>query len=414
VWLRVISTSKFVAPCFSLSFLTTLEKEKAAHYALLPSLLRRGCRKYPDMAKIAHQQNALFGARIEPYVRKKGAVQCAGFVCDMISDKAADDEPVFRKTLSLLSEIVLRPHTVNNAFDPDYLSGERENLIDRIQAQINDKRFYAKKRLFEIMCEGEPSGLSELGDIETAGAITGESAYAYYETMLKTSQIELFYCGDKSVEEVQTAVADIFGTLRGANLEKPAPFGEKPGREVKNATETMDVSQGKLALGFRTPVTAESREYPALIVMNALFGGSTSSKLFLNVREKMSLCYYASSTIEKLSGIVAVSSGIEVKNFEIAKNEILRQLEAVKNGDFDRDEFLAAKKSVLSSLKAVLDSPVQLEDFELSQAVGRLPYGAQELINATERVTDKEAVAAAGTVSLDTVYFLKGEAKTGD
>ncbi|MCX7614767.1 MAG: insulinase family protein [Clostridiales bacterium] len=411
VWLRVISTNKFIAPCFSISFLTTLEKEKAANFALLPNLLRRGCKKYPDMEKIAFELNALYGARIEPYVRKKGAVQCVGFVCDMVSDQTTGGEPVFRKTLMLLSEILLRPYLVDSVFDSNYVAGERANLVDRIEAQINDKRTYAKKRLFEIMCENEPFGLSELGDIETAKKIDAKTAYSYYEEMLSSCQIEIFYCGNENADTVEHVVRESLGSLRGINLEKPnaTPPAIGINKEQKNITETMAVSQGKLALGFRTTITAESREYPALIVMNALFGGSTSSKLFLNVREKMSLCYYASSTLEKLAGIMAVSSGIEVQNFEIAKKEILKQLEAVKSADFNEEEFDAAKKSVLTSLKAILDSPVQLEDFELSQAVGRLPYGPEELIFATERVDSHDVVAAAGTVTLDTVYFLKGE-----
>ncbi|MDP4109439.1 MAG: pitrilysin family protein, partial [Bacillota bacterium] len=409
VWLRVISTNKFIAPCFSIQFLTTLQKEKAAANALLPSLLRRGCRKYPDMEKIAMQLNALYGSRIEPYVRKKGAVQSVGFVCDMVSDEAAGNEQVFRKTISLLEEIVLHPFASGDKFNKDYVTSERDNLIDRIEAQINDKRSYSKKRLFEIMCQNEPFGISELGDIESAKNITEQSSFEAYTDLLKNSQIELFYCGNKQIEEVQNAVSDTFSGLRGTNLEKITVSQNPEVKEVKNVTESMDVLQGKLALGFRTPITAESRDFPALIVMNSLFGGSTSSKLFTNVREKMSLCYYASSVIEKLAGLITVSSGIEVKNFEIAREEILRQLEAVKKGDFKNEEFIAAKKSVLSAFKAILDSPVQLEDFQLSQAVGKLPYGPEELIFAVEKVSEKDVVASAEKVTLDTVYFLKGE-----
>ena len=177
----------------------------------------------------------------------------------------------------------------------------------------------------------------------------------------------------------------------------------------RRVEETMDVAQGKLTMGFRTGgITAASPEYPALMLCNALFGGTTTSKLFLNVREKLSLCYYASSMVHKYKGVMVVSSGVEFANVKKAEDEILAQLEACRNGDFEPWEVEGARRYTVSSLRTVLDSQGRQEDYWLGQAIYGLAEGPEELAQRLEQVTTQQAVAAAKALSLDTVYFLKG------
>ena len=171
----------------------------------------------------------------------------------------------------------------------------------------------------------------------------------------------------------------------------------------------MDVTQGKLALGFRTGgLTAASPEFPALLVMNAVYGGTPTSKLFLNVREKLSLCYYASSMLEKFSGLMVVSSGIEFDKFEAAKAEILAQMENCRAGTIEEWELVGARQSVISALRTTMDAQGRLEENWLGQAVAELTEGPDELARRVEAVTMDQVVAAARRLELDTVYFLKG------
>jgi predicted Zn-dependent peptidase len=176
----------------------------------------------------------------------------------------------------------------------------------------------------------------------------------------------------------------------------------------------MDVTQGKLALGFRTGgITAGHPDYPALLVCNAMYGGTTNSKLFMNVREKLSLCYFASSMMDKLKGLLVVSSGVEFAKFQVARDEILAQLEAVRQGEFTQEELAAAKQALTGSLRACLDSQGRLEDHWTGQAVsGGEMVGPEALIGPVERVTAEDVCRAAQAVQLDTVYYLTG--KEGD
>ena len=170
----------------------------------------------------------------------------------------------------------------------------------------------------------------------------------------------------------------------------------------------MDVTQAKLAIGLRTPITAESDLYPALVLLSTVYGGGVSSKLFHNVREKLSLCYYAGSAVEKYKGVMVVSSGVETADLPRAEREILRQLEDCKNSIITDDELEAARRYVLSSLRAGLDSPGRLEDFSLGQAIAGLTGTMEDLAERIQTVTRHDVAAAARTLTLDTVFTLEG------
>ena len=177
---------------------------------------------------------------------------------------------------------------------------------------------------------------------------------------------------------------------------------------VRKEERALDVTQGKLVLGFRTGCTLTDAEFPALLMMNAIYGGGITSKLFMKVREELSLCYYAMSTLEKFKGVMLVSSGIDCAQRDVAQAEILRQLDAVRAGDISDYEFESARRYLRSSLSTGMDSPGRLDDFYIGQLIAGQPDTMQALSERIARVTKDDVAAAARRVSLDTVFFLKG------
>ena len=413
VWLRTVHTNKFKSAYLSLTLLAPLEKESASLNALLPRVLRRGTQTHPDMESMSAALDELYGGAIEPVVRKKGETQCVGFLASFLDDAyALDGEDILSGAAALLGELLLRPLTRDGVFDPDYVEGEKANLIDELRGQINDKRIYATRRLTQIMCRGEGFGVDKLGDEGRAAAITPESLWAQYEKLLRQVQIEVYYCGSAAPERVEQIIRRALAALP-VNGEREEPACEvrihaEP--EPRVVEEAMDVSQGKLAMGWRTGgITVWEEDCPALAVCSAVFGGTSMSKLFMNVRERLSLCYYASSVLEKQKGLMIVSSGIEFKNYETAKSEILTQLEDVKAGKIGDDELEGARRILINSHLSMEDDQARLEEFWLGQAVAGTERTPKELAARLETVTREQVAAAARKLELDTVYFLKGK-----
>lgn len=408
VYLTAVQSDKFKTGCFSLNLLRPMKKEEAAANALIPSVLLRGSETCPDIASISAKLDELYGASVGTLVRKKGEVQLVGFYCDYVQDEYVD-EPVFAPVMAFLAELLLNPWLENGAFPEAVVDSEKLNLENAMLSRINDKRTYAASQLIRTMCAGQPYGIPRIGEPDDLTEITAKSLYAHYRDLLATSRVELFYMGSLSPEAVtkvlQTALAEL------PRAEVFVPVGTTPApaaRPVQEKTETLDVTQGKLSLGFFTDITAKDPRYPALVLAATVFGGGATSKLFTNVREKMSLCYYASASFEKFKGVLSVSSGVEFSKLETAKTEILRQLEACKAGDITDDELESARGYLVSDLKIAMDSPGRLDDYYMGQILLEQDGTMEDLASAIARVTKQEAADAIQALRLDTIYALEG------
>ena len=272
--------------------------------------------------------------------------------------------------------------------------------------ELLGERFSVLARLLREMCAGEPYGVSRLGDERTAEKLQMKKLYAQYGELISTARLELIYIGSAQLDRVRQALAAAFSTLPRDGIRDIAPSAPHPARtEVRVVTEEMDVTQGKLGMGF----SCGSDDYSAVLLGNTLFGGSSNSKLFLNVREKMSLCYYASSAYHRQKRLITVSSGIEFADYQRAYDEILRQLEAVQKGQLEDWELGGARSTLLNAYASMGDSQGKLENFYLGQAATGQAETPEVLAQEVRTVSPQRIFEAMQTVSLDTVYFLKGK-----
>ncbi len=408
VYLTAVQSDKFKTGCFSLNLLRPMKKEEAAANALIPSVLLRGSETCPDIASISAKLDELYGASVGTLVRKKGEVQLVGFYCDYVQDEYVD-EPVFAPVMAFLAELLLNPRLENGAFPEAVVDSEKLNLENAMLSRINDKRTYAASQLIRTMCAGQPYGIPRIGDPDDLTEITAKSLYAHYRDLLATSRVELFYMGSLSPEAVTKVLQAALAELPRAEVFVPVGTTPAPqARPLQEKTERLDVTQGKLSLGFFTDITAKDPRYPALVLAATVFGGGATSKLFTNVREKMSLCYYASASFEKFKGVLSVSSGVEFSKLETAKTEILRQLEACKAGDITDDELESARGYLVSDLKIAMDSPGRLDDYYMGQILLEQDGTMEDLASAIARVTKQEAADAIQALRLDTIYALEG------
>ena len=410
VFLTCLSTTRFKTSVLSAAAVLPVTQENALA-ALLPQVLARGTARCPDMESLGVELDRLYGARILPFVRKVGENLSVGFLSDVIDGTyAAAGEDLTGHTIELLAELWNAPYrTEDGTLCPEYTAAEGKNLMNKILGLKNDTRSYAVRRMQEIMCEGEPFGWCEYGSAEAARTASASDLTAFWQDTLQHAPLELFYCGSAPAEQIEAAFRAAFAARTGGRQAVQAVLRPAPA-QPRTVIEEMDVQQGKLSLGFRTGITGGDAAYPAMMLFVTAFGGYTGSRLFRQVREKMSLCYYASATMNKHKGIISVSSGIENSNFETARDEILRQLAQMQDG-LTEDELEGARRTLLGSLRAMNDAPASLEWYFQSQAIGGWKDDLDELCDALTRATRDEVLAAGRTMQLDTIYFLKGVAQ---
>ena len=412
VWLTAMRSDKFKTGCLSINLLTQLKRETAAFNAVLPFVLRRGTRFHPDMEAIAAELDMLYGTGIEPVVRKIGEIQCIGFYASFPDDKYLPaGSNTFEKTANLTCELLLAPNTKNGLFQSAYVESEKEKLLELIRSRVNEKRSYAHFRLLEQMCCYEDYAVSRFGTEDTAESIYYQKLTKYYHNLISTSPVEIFYCGSMEADRVADILSDALCVMTRGEINYDIGTDIRMNAvedRVREFTDEMAVTQGKLVMGFRLGECMEDPDLAAIYVFNAVYGSGVTSKLFMNVREKLSLCYYASSLVDTHKGLMLVSSGVDFDKVGEAKAEILAQLDAVRSGDITDEELDAAKKSVESDLRACLDSQGELEGFYLANAIDGLEFSPDELAALVCDVSREDVIAIANSVVPDAEYFLKG------
>ena len=408
VALTYIPTQKFKTGYLSLSLLRPLDKQEAALNSLLPEVLLQGSARLPDMQAISDHLDELYGAGLESMNRRRGEVHLIGLFADCVDDRYTP-EGTLEPVIETMAELLLDPALENGAFREDYVQMEQQNLIRAIQAQINDKRSYASRRLLELMFPNEAYGIDRRGTEEAVAAITPRSLYEHYRRILAGSRVELFYLGGAEEDRVADCFRNALKDLPRTRTDQVGTQVVRRAGETREFVETADVTQGKLVMGLRTDCTGDQPDYPALMLLNGVLGGTVSSKLFRNVREAMSLCYYASSGIDKAKGIMTISAGIAFEDYEVAKQAILQQLEDCRQGNITSDELTGARSYLRSTLQIAKDSPSRQEELSIGQALGIGSGDVDGQIQALDAVTLDQVRAAANRLSLDTIYFMKGE-----
>ena len=411
--INYIKTDKFKSNFISFSFITKVDKERVALNALLSRVLCRGSQNYPSQAKIDKKLQYLYSSRIGTRNDTLGEFQIFGLVADVLNDKYTLGTPVTDEILDLICDIVFNPYLENGAFSEQYTESEKSNLIDAINAEINNKTKYANSRCIGEMCKNEIFSIKKTGTAEDVEKITPKSLFEAYKRILKECRIEIYAVGDMDINKITNKFKTHFNdiTREVEKIEKESIV--RRADSANEVLETQNVKQGKLAMGFRIGKTIEDGNHHITRLFSEVFGGSPTSKLFTNVREKMSLCYYCYSLTNQRNGVLLVSAGIECENKEIAQNAILEQLESIKNGKITPEELESAKKSLKNSFMHVYDSPEGMQSWSLYRMLsGDYSTPMQEATKTDATTVDEIANLAKG-ITLDTVYFLKGETVNG-
>ena len=407
--LHYIETDKFKTNYFSFNFIAPLSRQSVHLNAMIPPILMRACNKYPSQALINKRLQYLYSGDIDAKNTSFGEYQIFGMRVNMLNNKYTQGTDVTTETIDLLLEMIFNPYLVNGEFDKEFTEGEKTSLIDVIEAEVNNKGQYAVKRLMSEMCRNEVFGISKMGEVEDVKKITPKSLYEAYKYAIKNYKIQIYFVGKADIDTVAQQFKARFEGVERTPIEIDEVEIKLQAGEVKEVVDVEKVNQGKLVLGFRTGYHYKENEYHLLQLFNEVYGGSPTAKLFLNVREKMSLCYYCRSIINQKNGIMIVSSGIEAKNKEIAKNAIIAQLDAIKNGDITEEELDNAKKSIKNGFLSVYDSAESLEAWAFYRGLCGISTTPDKEIAKIEATSAQDVQNIAKRITLDTVYFLTGE-----
>ena len=400
--LNLIFTDKFKSNLLSYYIIRPLNREDVTKNALLPLVLKRGNEKLNTTLEIEQFLDEMYGANLSL------TVNVIRFTIEWADGKYFNDNSYNLQTVDLLRTIVFNPYLENNVFSKSYVSQEKENLRDKIEGKINDKRSYAVNRCIEEMCKSEDFSLYSLGYVEDLSSIDEKNLYEYYKSVLNNSPIELIYVGKYD----ETLINHIIENNKFNREDILHISREKIDYEVNNVNvvkENLDVNQGKLVLGYRTGIPFEEKLYNGLLIASDILGGGPNSKLFKHVREENSLAYYIVSMVIKYKSILLIDGGIEFENYNKTIKIVSEQIEKMKNGDFTDDDIEISKKTIKSSTESIKDSIFLISEFFFSQGLANDDRSLEEVLIDMDNVTREDIIRASKQIALDTIYFMENK-----
>lgn len=403
-----VKNERFNTTSISFNFYLPLQKETAASYALLPFVLTTCGEKYPDFSVLNYRLERLYGAQLDAVAEKLGDYQLLKLRMSVINDKYTfESESLIKRACDMLLSLIFEPKAENGAFCADDLAREKRKAIEHVKGEMSEKRVYAKNRLIEEMYKGSCYGTPKCGTVEDIEAITEASLYEMWQKMLATAYIRVQVIGAAVPQGLFEEIGRRFENTERYNItdctkSQPTAAAAAP----RTVTERQAIQQGKLVMGFSSDTAGDDDNTMPLMVMTDIFGGGPYSRLFDNVREKMSLCYYCSASSSRVKGLITVESGVEEQNAEKAENAISEQLEIMKKGEFTDFEFSSSVKSLRDSLNSYNDSQPLLDLWYALKAVNKNLYSPEDIAEKISAVTRDEIIAAANGVKLHTVYKL--------
>ena len=408
--LHTINTNKFKTNLVAIFLTVPITRENVTFNSVLSSVLRRGSKNIPTQEQISIELENMYGASFDCGISKTGDNHILKFYLESINDKylPQNGENMLKQSIEKLLEIVFNPLIENEKFKEEYVEQEKNNVRRRIEGKIDNKAKYAIERCIEEMYKNEAYGLYQYGYIEDLEKINADTLYKHYKELINTCKIDISVSGkiDSDISNVLIENENI----KNLNPREPkyvqTAIIEKEKTEEKTIYESMEVTQGKLIIGMDIAIKDEKEKYK-VSVYNAILGGSATSKLFQEVREKASLAYTASSNFVRYKGNIMINCGIEIKNYEKALEIIRKQLEDIKNGKFTEEDLSNSKKGIISAIKGIEEEQDTEITYYFGQELSGNEIGTEEYINEIEKVTREDILNVANSVNINTIYFLK-------
>lgn len=405
--LHVISTKKFKTTSIKIVFSAPVVKEEITFKNFLADMLTYSCKKYNTEKKMSIALQDLYAMNIFPRCYRVGKLYNMEIGASFLNERYTD-EGILNDAIKLLSEVIFNPNIENNEFNTTAFDFVKLNTRNQINSIWENTRKLSLIRMLEYMDNTKAFSYHGFGYLEDLEEITPTNLYEYYKKVISSSKIDIFILGDVSADEVKKMIKENF-KFKTYKMKKNdlITSHDKIRKIPKKIIEQARISQSKLSIGCKIEDMDDFERNYVLPMYSMILGGGSSSKLFKEVREKNSLCYYISSSASKLDNILFITSGINFENFDKTIKLIKKEVKNMTLGKFNEEDLDVAKTQYITMLDEIEDSPFQIMSSYYS--VEMLNYDELDIRKEkTKKVTLQDVSKLASKIHIDTIYLLKG------
>ena len=148
------------------------------------------------------------------------------------------------------------------------------------------------------------------------------------------------------------------------------------------------------------------RNYP-LALYNIILGGGEDSKLFRNIREKNSLCYYINSIPQKLDNILLIRAGVDKNNVKKTISLVEKEMNKIRHGKITENDLVMAKEFFTTAMESLKESQTSIMEHYYYMDLLKTD-DIEARIKKMNKVTIPEIIKVSKKVKIDTIYCLEG------
>lgn len=405
--LHMIKTDKFKTIKVKVAFRRPIVKSEITIRNILANILVQTTNKYKTRRALAIKAQDLYAASVSSKNDRIGNYINTEIMLSILNDKYTE-KGNFKQGLDFLYDLIYDPNIKDNGFDDEQLQIILKSAKTSLESLKEDSNYYSLIRLFEVMDSDRPSSYRLAGYLEDIEKIDAKNLYKYYLELLHKDLMDIIVIGDIDFLEVEELIRNKFKQKTFKKSRSPYYLDEvKPRVRKRTVIEKDNNNQSKLAIGLRlTGISKYEKNYP-LTLYNIILGGGDDSKLFRNVREKNSLCYYINSVPQKLDNILIIRAGIDKKNIKKTVTLVEKELNNIKKGKVSEADLKTAKEYFATAIDSLLESQTGIMDHYYMMSLLKTDDIETRLKKMNE-VTLADIIKVSKKVKIDTVYCLEG------
>ena len=406
--IHIIKTQKFKTITVKINFKSPIVKDEITIRRFLSDILLNSSKNFKTERELNIEVENLYNVSINTDVSRSGKYSILSYHMHLLNEKYTEKN-MLQKSFDFLKELLFNPDVENNAFNKESFELVKKSLKEEIESFEDNPNRYSNFRLYEETNKDKINSYRFVGCLEDLENITRENLYEYYKKVINEDILDIFVIGDVK-DEIKDIISEMIPHADRIKISDShyLDYLDKK-EEINEVLEEKDYNQSKLALALSFDKLNSFEMRYVIPIFNFIFGGGSESKLFQEVREKNSLCYYIGSSVRMLDRLIVLNAGIDNKSYDKTVKLIKECLEDMKKGKFTNEEIEKGKTIYINTIQEILDSPMSIINSFVAVEYLGLDF-IEDRINEIKKVKKEQIVELANKIDIDTIFFLKGGA----
>ena len=357
VYLGITPSKKYKTNQIIIKLIVPYSGKVAAERGTISRMMEDGSSKIHSKGMLEQQLATLYGANLQVTSQRKGYYHEVTLTTTAVNPRLVQNHQFVSDWLALIQDLLWeQKYLLDDQSMHERFIREQRLLIQMMKRQQDNKQRYVGQKLAEKLYAEDPElakgGFGSITDVEQ---LNYEDIASAYQTLVETSAVYVQAHGDWDAQLLKKWVRDWPLSDRSVQVDYQHNVISLPKQAHFHQEESVPGVQANIAIAYQLPPSTHIAERHLIQLANAIFSSAPTSKLFTEIREKQSLAYSISGSVDFTRDLLIVRAGVEPKHVHYVVDQVNEQLKIMQNTLVDQE--------MLSDIKLALKSyELQMHD----------------------------------------------------